>query len=78
MGSVILKFDQNSVVPGLELNEWGTQLEMLDELDAIVNSGQSVVVLTILSDPNGVLVVSGGLFSGIESFVSLDVLDGLS
>ena len=51
---------------------------MLDELDAIVNSGQSVVVLTILSDPNGVLVVSGGLFSGVESFVSFDVLDCLS
>jgi hypothetical protein len=51
---------------------------VLDELDAIVNCGESVVVLTILSDPNGVLSLSGGLFSGIEGFVGFDILDGLS
>jgi len=53
-------------------------LKVLDELDSIINGSQSVVVLTILSNPGIVLAVSGGFFSGIEGFVSLDVLDGLS
>jgi len=53
-------------------------LEVLDELDAIVNGGKSVVVFTILSDPGFVLGISGGLLSGIESLISLSVLDGLS
>jgi hypothetical protein len=35
-------------------------------------------VLTILSNPHIVLVISGGFLSGIESFVSLGILDGLS
>jgi hypothetical protein len=51
---------------------------MLDELDSIVNSGQSVVVFAIFSDPGFVLAVSGGLFSGVQGFVCFDVLDGLS
>ncbi len=51
---------------------------MLDELDTIINSGQSVIVFTILSDPGGVLIISGGLFSCIESFISFNILDSFS
>ena len=51
---------------------------MLDELDAIVNGGQSIIVLSVLSNPGCVLAVSGGLFSSIEGFVSFDILNGLS
>jgi len=51
---------------------------VLDELDAIINSGQGVVVLAILPDPDIMLSVSAGFLSGIEGFVSLSVLDGLS
>jgi len=51
---------------------------VLDELDSVINGSQGVVVLSVLSNPGIVLVVSGGFFSGIEGFVSFSVLDGLS
>jgi hypothetical protein len=38
---------------------------MLDKLDAIINGCQSVIMFTILSNPNFVLRVSGRLFSGV-------------
>jgi hypothetical protein len=77
VGSVLLELDEDGVVPGFQLRERGAQLEMLDQLDAIVNGGQSVVVLAVLSDPGFVLAVSGGLFSGVQGLVGFDVLDGL-
>jgi hypothetical protein len=51
---------------------------VLNELDSVINSCQSVVMLSIFSDPSIMLAVSGVLLSGIESLISLDVLDGLS
>jgi hypothetical protein len=53
-------------------------LKVLNELDSVINSCQSVVMLSIFSDPGIMLAVSGVLLSGIESLISLDVLDGLS
>jgi hypothetical protein len=51
---------------------------VLNELDTIINGGEGVVVLSVLSDPNGVLGISGGLFSGIEGLVGFNILDSLS
>jgi hypothetical protein len=51
---------------------------VLDELDAIINGGKSVIMFTVFSDPGFVLRISGGLFPGIKGLISLSVLDGLS
>jgi hypothetical protein len=51
---------------------------MLDELDTIINGGQSVIMFTVLSNPGIVLAVSGGFFSSIEGFVSFNILNCLS
>lgn len=48
---------------------------MLDDLAGIINGIDGFIMLGVLSAPEGVLVVSGGLFSGIGGLVVLDVLD---
>lgn len=51
---------------------------MLDELSTIINSFSSSDVFSILSFPNSVLVVSGGLFLSLGLFVLFDISNGLS
>lgn len=51
---------------------------MLDDFAGIINGFNSFGVLGILSDKDGVLIVSGGLFSGIGVLVVFNILDGNS
>jgi hypothetical protein len=51
---------------------------VLNQLNSIINGGQSIIVFTIFSNPGIMLSISGSFFSSIKSFVSLDVLDSLS
>jgi hypothetical protein len=73
-----LELLEDDVVLGLELSEWGTELEVLDHLGTIIDGLEGFIVLSILMFPDGLLSISGVLFSGLEWFVIFDILNGLS
>jgi hypothetical protein len=63
---------------GLELDEAGAELEVLDDLGGLIEGFDEGIELSVLADPNSVLVVAGVLLAGVSGLVISNVLDGLA
>lgn len=53
-------------------------MEVVDELDTIINGFKGFNVLSVFEGPDSVLSISGGLFTSINSFVIVNICEGLS
>lgn len=51
---------------------------MLHKLGSLIDGNDSIRVVLVLSNPDGILAVSVGLLLGISGLVRFDVLDGLA